>query len=76
MGTLDSVQVAVREGPSLSKPHPSQSKKLARAQRKLKEAELKLKRAERSVELWRRKVADLTFERKCVTQPPLWADNN
>jgi capsule polysaccharide export protein KpsE/RkpR len=52
----------------------AQSQKLARAQRKLREAETKLKRAERSVLNWRRKVADLAYEKKCVTQDPLWSE--
>jgi hypothetical protein len=52
-----------------------QSRKLRHAKRKLKEAELKLTRAERGVALWRRKVADLTFEQKCIEQPPLWRED-
>ena len=52
----------------------AQSQKLARAQRKLREAETKLKRVERSVLNWRRKVADLAYEKKCVTQDPLWSE--
>jgi hypothetical protein len=55
--------------------HQTPSRKLRRAKRKLAEAELKLKRAERGVAQWRRKVADLTFEQKCVEQPPLWRED-
>ena len=51
-----------------------QSRKLTRAKRKLQDAEKKLKRAERSVLSWRRKVADLTFERRSVEQTVLWSD--
>jgi hypothetical protein len=40
----------------------------------LQDAEKKLKRAERSVLSWRRKVADLTFERRSVEQTVLWSD--
>ncbi len=53
----------------------SKSKRLARSEKKLKEAERVLKRAERSVALWRRKVADLAFEQKCIVQAPLWSEH-
>jgi hypothetical protein len=59
----------------MSQSQQLQSQKLRRAKRKLEEAELKLKRAERGVALWHRKVADLTFEQKCVVQPPLWRED-
>jgi hypothetical protein len=59
----------------MSQSQQNQSRKLHCAKRKLQAAELKLKRAERGVVLWRRKVADLTFEQRCIVQPPLWRED-
>jgi predicted dithiol-disulfide oxidoreductase (DUF899 family) len=52
------------------------TQKLARARRKLRDAEKKLAHIERTVTHWRRKVADLSFEQRCVNQAPLWSEGD
>jgi hypothetical protein len=59
----------------MSQSKQPQSRKLRRAKRMLEKAERDLKAAERRLANWRRKVADLTFEQKCVEQPPLWRED-